>query len=56
MPLIVLTILSVVAGAYTVQDANKRGMNGVGWGLSVLLTSAAGLPVYLLVRRRKARS
>lgn len=54
MPLLILLIAGCVATWYCIQDAHKRGMHATGWGTFVLLTTGAGLPIYLLARRRKA--
>jgi len=51
--LVILLALNVLATLYTIKDAQKRGMNATGWGAFVLLTTAAGLPIYMLARRRK---
>ncbi len=54
MPLLVLLVFCFAATWYCIHDARLRGMNAAGWGTFVLLTTGAGLPVYLLARRRKA--
>ena len=40
-------IIAVLVG----QDANKRGMNGVLWGIGVFLLCIVFLPLYLIVRK-----
>ena len=43
-----------IAGAvafWVATDANKRGMNGVGWGIGVFLLCIVFLPIYLIVRK-----
>lgn len=54
MPLVILFLLCVAATWYCIHDARQRAMNATGWGTFVFLTTGAGLPIYLLARRRKA--
>ena len=35
------------------QDAKKRGMNPVGWGIFVFLILIIGLPAYFIARKPK---
>ena len=44
-------IIALVVGILIGQDAEKRGMNGLGWGLGVFLLMIVFLPVYLIVRK-----
>ena len=43
--------IAAVIGFLVAQDANSRGMSGVGWGLGTFLLCIVFLPLYLLVRR-----
>ena len=43
------TLLVIVLAFWVGTDANRRGMNGVLWGLLVLFTFVVGLIVYLIV-------
>jgi len=54
MLLIGLLILSIAGAWWTYRDATSRGMRGQGWALFMVLTSCLGLPVYLMVRKRRA--
>ena len=42
-------LLQIVLAFWVGTDANRRGMNGVLWGLLVLFTFVVGLIVYLIV-------
>jgi|SRR5580700_9013353 hypothetical protein len=44
-------VLVLVLAIFVAQDANKRGMNGVLWGLGVFFLCIVFLPVYLMVRK-----
>jgi len=44
-------ILGSIGGFWVSQDAKKRGMNGVGWGIFTFLLLIIGLPVYLISRQ-----
>lgn len=44
---VVVLVIAVLVG----QDANKRGMNGVLWGIGVFLLCIVFLPLYLIVRK-----
>ena len=44
----------IIAGLIAIwvgTDANKRGMNGIGWGIGVFLLCIVFLPIYLIVRK-----
>lgn len=43
--------LAAVVGFLVAQDANKRGMSGVGWGVATFLFCIVFLPLYLLMRK-----
>lgn len=48
----ILGYLIALAVAFWVgQDAQKRGMNPIGWGIFVFLIMIIGLPVYLATRK-----
>jgi len=49
-----LLILSIAGAWWTYRDATSRGMRAQGWALFMVLTSCLGLPVYLMVRKRRA--
>jgi RNA polymerase subunit RPABC4/transcription elongation factor Spt4 len=42
-------LLQIVLAFWVGMDANRRGMNGLLWGLLVLFTFVVGLLVYLIV-------
>lgn len=45
---------AIIAGAVAIwvaTDANKRGMNGILWGIGVFLLCIVFLPIYLIVRK-----
>jgi hypothetical protein len=44
-------LVPLLAAVIVAQDANKRGMNGVLWGIGVFLFCIVFLPLYLIVRR-----
>jgi uncharacterized protein YacL len=43
-------VIGAVIAVLIAQDANARGMNGLGWGIFVFLLCIVALPVYLVVR------
>lgn len=45
--LLILLIFAIIVA----QDANRRGMNGVLWGLGVFLFCIVFVPLYLIVRK-----
>jgi hypothetical protein len=50
--LIILSWLVVLGVAILVgRDANRRGMNGLAWGIGVALLCIVFLPIYLIVRK-----
>jgi drug/metabolite transporter (DMT)-like permease len=44
-------IIAAGIGVWVATDANKRGMNGVLWGIGVFLLCIVFLPIYLIVRK-----
>lgn len=44
-------IIAIICGILVGQDAEKRGMNGLGWGIFVALICIVGLPMYLIMRK-----
>jgi hypothetical protein len=44
--------ISVSLTIWVFQDANKRGMNGIIWGLVVFIAGLIGLVLYLVVRQQ----
>ena len=48
-PLGIWGLISALLGVWVGVDANRRGLNGLLWGLLVFFTGIIGLIVYLLV-------
>jgi RNA polymerase subunit RPABC4/transcription elongation factor Spt4 len=48
------TLLQIFLAFWVGMDANRRGMNGLLWGLLVLFTFVVGLLVYLIVAQTAA--
>ncbi len=44
-------VIDLVIAIWVASDANKRGMNGVLWGIGVFLLCIVFLPIYLIVRK-----
>ena len=44
-------VIVFILALFVAQDANKRGMNGVLWGLGTFLLCIIFLPLYLIVRK-----
>jgi hypothetical protein len=44
-------LIALIIAVLVAQDANKRGMNGVLWGIGVFLLCIVFLPLYLIVRK-----
>ena len=44
-------LIAAAVGIWVATDANKRGMNGVLWGIGVFLLLIVFLPIYLIVRK-----
>jgi hypothetical protein len=45
--------IGLLAAILVGQDAKKRGMNPVGWGIFVFLILIIGLPAYFIARKPK---
>jgi hypothetical protein len=50
--MIIGIIIAIFAGIWVAGDANKRGMNGLGWGFFSFAILIIGLPLYLLERKK----
>ena len=44
-------IIAGIIAIWVAMDANKRGMNGIGWGIGVFLLCIVFLPIYLITRK-----
>jgi zinc-ribbon domain len=44
-------VIDLVIAIWVASDANKRGMNGIAWGIGVFLLCIVFLPIYLIVRK-----
>lgn len=44
-------IIALLIAIWVATDANKRGMNGVGWAIGVFFLCVVFLPIYLIVRK-----
>jgi RNA polymerase subunit RPABC4/transcription elongation factor Spt4 len=49
LPIGLMSVIQIVLAIWVGIDAQRKGQNGVLWGLLVLFTSVIGLIVYLLV-------
>ena len=49
LPLGLMSVIQIVLAIWVGVDANRKGQNGILWGLLVLCTSLIGLIVYLLI-------
>jgi hypothetical protein len=49
-------LLNLILAVWVTIDANRRGMNGVLWGVLVFFTCVVGLIVYLIVAGTAARN
>ena len=49
-------LINLLLAVWVTLDANKRGMNGVLWGILVFFTCVVGLIVYLIVAGTSARN
>lgn len=44
-------IIAATVGYFVGQDAQKRGMNAIGWGLGTFLMMIVFLPLYFIMRK-----
>jgi 4-amino-4-deoxy-L-arabinose transferase-like glycosyltransferase len=44
-------LIALIAAVLVGQDASKRGMNAVGWGIGVFLLLIIFLPLYFIMRK-----
>lgn len=44
-------VIAAVVGVLIAQDANSRGMNGLGWGIFTFLVCIIAVPIYVVVRK-----
>lgn len=52
MPIIALTVVTILGAIWVARDAKSRGMHAQRWALVMLLTSMIALPAYLVARKR----
>ncbi len=48
---LVFLLLPLTAAIFVGKDAQKRGMNPIGWGIGVFLILIVFLPIYFMVRK-----
>jgi hypothetical protein len=46
-------VIAILLAAWVYQDAQKRGMTGIGWAIGTFFICIIFLPVYLIVRKPK---
>lgn len=51
MEFVVGLIIAAVVGVLIANDANSRGMNGLGWGIFTFLICIIAIPIYVIVRK-----
>lgn len=51
MEIVIGLVIAAIVGVLIAQDANSRGMNGLGWGLFTFLICIVAVPIYLVVRK-----
>ena len=44
-------IIPLIIAIFVYQDAEKRGMSGIGWALGTFLLCIIFLPLYLIMRK-----
>lgn len=49
LPLGLMSVIQIILAIWVGVDANRKGQNGLLWGLLVLFTSIVGLVIYLIV-------
>lgn len=50
---IIAIFIAAVVAIFVSDDARKRGMSQIGWGLFVFLIMIVGLPAYFIYRKPK---
>ena len=53
MLIVIGLAIGALAGVIVGQDAEERGMSGLGWGLFTFLIFIVAVPLYLIVRQEK---
>jgi hypothetical protein len=48
---LVSLIIALALAIWVAQDANKRGMSGIGWGIGTFFLCIIFLPLYLIMRK-----
>ncbi len=43
--------IALIAAIFVAVDANKRGMNAIGWAIGTFLLCIIFLPLYLIIRK-----
>ncbi len=51
MEMFIGLIIAAIIGVLIANDANSRGMNGLGWGIFTFLICIVAVPIYLIVRK-----
>ena len=49
--MIIPLLIAATVGFFVGQDAKKRGMNSIGWGLGTFLLMIVFLPLYFILRK-----
>ena len=44
-------IIDVLIAIWVYNDAQRRGMNGIGWAIGTFLLCVIFLPLYLIIRK-----
>jgi hypothetical protein len=44
-------VIALAIAYWVYQDAEKRGMSGIGWGIGTFLLCIIFLPLYLIMRK-----
>jgi len=55
MAQIIGLIIAAIVAYFVGQDAEKRGMNALGWGIGVFLLMIVFLPLYFILRKPKLK-
>lgn len=51
MFLVIALVIAAIIGVVIGQDAEARGMSGVGWGFFSFCLAIVAVPLYLVVRK-----